>query len=261
MLASLSGRARSERDKRFLLFVGVVLVAIAMGFKSDMVGPAQVWGLGVGLLILATPALMGYLHSPTGLPSLEHFVPIVLGTLAVAGLSLLIPEWWKYSVVSVTFGAGFCFAAHLDYRQIRDRQKPGHLVVQEVLLAFGLAGSYLVILTVNIGLPLRLASIFGISMLASYRSFRVLGNPMSPRRALLFSLFVAQLVSFFGWAMSVYLYFTEGVFTVLLFLLWYVNRGIIRHTVEETMSLNVIIEYSLFILLIAFLFFTSFQPR
>jgi hypothetical protein len=98
-------------------------------------------------------------------------------------------------------------------------------------------------------------------VLASYRSFRVLGNPMSPRRAVLFSIFVAQLVTFFAWAMSVYLYFTEGVFTVMLFLLWYVNRGIIRHTVEESLNRNVILEYSVFILLIAYLFFTSYQPR
>jgi hypothetical protein len=260
-LALPSVRARSERDKRFLVFVSFVLVAISLGFKSEMIGPTQVWGLGVGLLVLATPALLGYLHSDTGMPSVEHFVPVMLGTLAVAGLSLLIPEWWKYSVITVAFGAGFCFAAHLDYRQLRDRQKPGHLVVQELLLAFGLAGSYLVILTLNLALPLRLAAIFSISLLASYRSFRILGNPMTPRRALLFSVFVAQLVSFFAWAMTSYLYFTEGVFTVLLFLLWYVNRGIIRHTVEETLTRNVVIEYGLFILLIAYLFFTSFQPR
>ena len=254
-------KARSERDKRFLIFVGLVLVAISMGFKSEMVGPTQVWGLGIGLLVLATPALMGYLHSESGMPSLEHFVPVMLGTLAVAGLSLLIPEWWKYTVITVVFGLGFCFAAHFDYRQLRARVRPSQLVVQEVLLAFGLAGSYLVILSINLSLPLRLASIFAISLLASYRSFRVFGTPMSPRRALLYSLFVAQLVFFFAWAMSVYLYFLEGTFTVLLFLLWYVNRGIIRHTVEETLSRNVIIEYSLFILLIAYLFFTSYQAR
>jgi hypothetical protein len=241
--------------------VGLVLVAISMGFKSEMVGPAQVWGLGLGLLVLATPALMGYLHSDSGMPSLEHFVPVVLGTLAVAGLSLLVPEWWKYSLITSAFGIGFCFAAHLDYRQIRDKLRPSHLIVQEVLLAIGLAGSYLVILTLGLALPVRLASIFVISLLASYRSFRVLGNPMIPRRAILFSVFVAQLVAFFAWAMSVYVYFIEGVFTVMLFLLWYVNRGIIRHTVEESLSRNVIIEYGLFILLIAYLFFTSYQPR
>jgi hypothetical protein len=256
-----SVRARTERDKRFLIFVGLVLVAISMGFKSEMVGPAQVWGLGVGLLVLATPALLGYLHTESGGPSLEHFVPVLLGTLAVAGLSLLITDWWKYSVITVVFGVGFCFAAHFDYRLIRARMRPGHLIVQEILLAFGLAGSYLVILSINLPLPLRLAGIFAISLLGSYRSFRVFGTPMTPRRALLFSIFVAQLVTFFGWAMTVYVYFYEGQFTVLLFLLWYVNRGIIRHTVEETLSRNVVIEYGLFILLIAYLFFTSYSSR
>ncbi len=254
-------KARTERDKRFLIFVGLVLVAISMGFKSEMVGPAQVWGLGVGLLVLATPALMGYLHSDNGRPKVEHFVPVLLGTLAVAGLSLLVPEWWKYSLITSAFGLGFCFAAHLDYRQLRDRLKPSHQVVQEVLLAFGLAGSFLVVLTLRVALPAQLISIFFIVLLASYRSFRVLGTPMPARRALLFSVFVAQLVTFFGWAMTVYVYFPEGVFTVMLFLLWYVNRGIIRHTVEESLSRNVFVEYGLFIVLIGYLFYISYQSR
>src|SRR5579884_2025497 len=83
-----ASRVRGERDRRFLLFVGMVLVAVSLSFKSELVGPAEVWGLGVGLLVLAVPALMGYLHTEAGMPSLEHFVPVVLGTLAVAGLSL-----------------------------------------------------------------------------------------------------------------------------------------------------------------------------
>jgi hypothetical protein len=252
---------RAERDRRFLVFVGLVLVAIALGFKSELVGPNQVWGLAAGLLVLSAPAIFGYLSQEAGQPRLEHFVPAALGALAVAGLSLLVPEWWKYSLIAFVFGCGFYVAAQLDYRQLREEQKPGHLVIQEAFMALALAGSYLVVLTAGFNLPLRLGSIFLISLLASYRSFRVLGRPMSPRRAVLFSVFVAQVVSFFAWAMTALTYFTEGVFAVLLFLVWYVNRGIIRHTVEETLSRNVVIEYGLFVLLIAYLFFTSFQPH
>ncbi|HLH68164.1 MAG TPA: hypothetical protein VKY90_03845 [Candidatus Dormibacteraeota bacterium] len=256
-----SPRMRRERDRRFLLFVGMVLAAVSLSFKSELVGSTEVWGLGVGLLVLAVPALMGYLHTDAGMPSLEHFVPVTLGTLAVAGLSLLVPEWWKYSLIALAFGAGFCFAAQLDYQQMHRRQRSSHAVLQEIMLALALSSSFLVLLTLDLSLPIRLVGVFATSLLASYRSFRVLGRPMPERRALLLSVFVAQLLSFFFWAMSVYLYFTQGVFTVLLFLLWYVNRGIIRHTVEETLSRNVVIEYGLFVLLIAYLFFTSLQPR
>lgn len=253
--------ARGERDRRFLVFVALVLVAVALGFKSEMVAPTQVWGLGAALVLLSAPAVFGYLNNEGGQPRLEHFVPTALGALAVAGLSLLVPEWWKYGLIAVVFGLGFAFAAQLDYRQLRQEQKPGHLVVQEAFMALALAGSYVVVLTANFTAPVRLAGIFLLSLLASYRSFRVLGRPMPARRALLFSVFVAQVVSFFAWAMTAFTYFTEGVFAVLLFLLWYVNRGIIRHTVEETLSRNVLIEYGLFVLLIAYLFFTSFQPH
>jgi len=142
-----------------------------------------------------------------------------------------------------------------------DRQKPGHLLVQEAVLAVSLAGAFLVVLTLQFPLPVRLSWIFLLSLLATYRSFRALGLAMSPRRAFLFSLFVAQLVAFFGWAMTVYLYFNEGVFAVMLLILWYVNRGIIRHTVEESLNRNVVVEYGLFVVLLGYLFFTSYQPH
>src|SRR6266568_4940998 len=37
--------ARSERDRSFLIFAGVVLMAIALGFKSELLGPGQVCAL------------------------------------------------------------------------------------------------------------------------------------------------------------------------------------------------------------------------
>ena len=34
---------RSERDRSFLTFAGVVLVALALGFKSELLAEGQVW--------------------------------------------------------------------------------------------------------------------------------------------------------------------------------------------------------------------------
>jgi hypothetical protein len=252
---------RRERDSRFLVFAGIVLVALALGLKSELVAPSMLWPLGAGLLVVAGVALLPYLNVDRRLPPIEHFVPAALGALAVAGLAQLMVDWWKYALIALAFGVGFYAAAALDYFHLRDQAKPGHLVVQESVMALGVAGSFLVVLTLNLELPLRLAAIMLISFLASYRSFRVLGRPMPTRRALLFSLFVAQLVTFFAWAMTVYLYFREGFFAVMLLLLWYVNRGIIRHTVEETLTRHVVVEYGLFVLLIGYLFFVSAQAQ
>ncbi len=249
------------RDGRFPLFVGMVLVALALGFKSELLAAGQVWILGAGLLLLATPALFAYLAADGVRPGLENFIPALLGVVAVAGLSLLVPEWWKYAVVAGLFGTGFFVAARLDQRGLSEPPKPGHLVVQEAVLALGLSAALLVVIVAGVSLPLKLAGVFALGGLASYRSFRVLGEPMPVPRAVFFSLFVAQLLAFFAWAMTAYLYYQEGTFAVMLFLLWYVNRGIIRHAVEASLSRNVLIEYGLFGLLIAFLFFTSLQAR
>src|SRR5213078_2935005 len=51
-----------ERDRRFLIFGGVVLVAIALGFKSDIWAENQVWVLGLGLIVVAAPVRLGYLR-------------------------------------------------------------------------------------------------------------------------------------------------------------------------------------------------------
>src|SRR5437762_14216470 len=65
-----------ERDRRFLIFGGVVLVAIALGFKSDIWAENQVWVLGLGLIVVAAPVLLGYLRSAGEPPAVEHYIPV-----------------------------------------------------------------------------------------------------------------------------------------------------------------------------------------
>lgn len=250
-----------QRDGRFLVFVAVVLVALVLGFKSELVAPGAVWGLGAGLLVIVFPALLGYLRTEQGLPSVEHFVPVALGVVAVAGLSTFPLDWWRYAAIAAVFGVCFIVSSWLDHRRLREREKPGHVVLQETVMVLAMAAAFLVVVTVNLPLPVRLGWIFAIALLATYRSFRSLGRVMPPRRAFLFGIFVAQLVTFFAWAISVYLNYQEGPFAAILVFLWYVNRGIIRHTVEETLTRNVLVEYGLFVVLLAYLFWVSYTPH
>src|SRR3981081_1548791 len=92
-----STAAKSERDRSFLIFAGVVLVAIALGFKSELLGQGQVWALGLGLVVVAAPALLGYLRGTEEFPRIEHYMPVALGAITLAGLSLMANvELWKY---------------------------------------------------------------------------------------------------------------------------------------------------------------------
>src|SRR5438270_8980304 len=99
--------AKSERDRSFLIFAGVVLVAIALGFKSELLAQGQVWALALGLVVVAAPALLGYLRGTEEFPRIEHYIPVALGAVTLAGLSILVPELWKYLAFTATFGAGF----------------------------------------------------------------------------------------------------------------------------------------------------------
>src|SRR5437667_1625945 len=256
--------ARTERDRSFLIFAAVVLVAIGLGFKSELLGPGQVWAIALGLVIVAAPALLAYLRGTEEFPRIEHYIPVALGATTLAGLSLLVPERWKYLVLTVTYGAGFIIAARLDYLSLRAFEKRGHLVLQETILVLVLSGAYLVVVTLPFNPILKLLWIFTITFLASYRSFRINGVAIAPRRAFLFALFVGQVVTFLAWAieaLSIYLVVTEGTKAVMLLFAWYINRGLVRPTVEESFTRNVLLECGAFAVVLTYLFVSSYRPR
>ncbi len=256
--------ARSERDRSFLIFASVVLAALALGFKSELLGPGQVWALALGLVVIAAPALLGYLRGTEEFPRIEHYIPVALGAITLGGLSLFPDvQLWKYATVVGLFGAGFMIAARLDYLRLRDQEKRGHLVLQEILLVVTVFGAYLVVVTLHFNPILQLLWIFTITFLASYRSFRINGITIPPRRAFIFALFVGQVVTFLAWAinaLTLYLYIVEGWFAVMLFLAWYINRGLVRHTVEDSFSRNVLLEYGAFAVVLIYLFVSAYQP-
>ena len=262
-VAPHASAVKSERDRSFLVFAGVVLVAIALGFKSELLAPGQVWGVALGLVVIAAPALLGYLRGTEEFPRIEHYIPVALGATTLAGLSLLVPELWKYLVLTAAFGTGFIIAARLDYLRLRSEEKRGHLVLQETILVLVLAGAYLVVVTLPFNPILRLLWIFTITFLASYRSFRINGAAVAPRRAFIFALFVGQVVTFLAWAitaLSLYLVVNEGTFAVMLLFAWYINRGLVRHTVEDSFTRNVVLEYGAFAVVLIYLFVSSYQP-
>ena len=254
---------QGERDRRFLVFAGIVLVAIALGFKSELLAQNQVWALGLGLIVVAAPAILAYLRSDEP-PAVEHYIPVALGAITLAGLAILVPELWKFGILAALFGVGFVLAGRLDYLRLRNAEKRGHLVVQEAILVCVLAGAYLVVVTLPFNSILRLLWILTITVLASYRSVRINGSSIAPSRAFIFAIFVAQVVTFLAWAVTTlesYLILNEGTFAVILLFAWYINRGLVRHTVEDSFTRHVVLEYIAFAAVLVYLFVSSYQPR
>ena len=269
--APVATAVRTDHDRSFLMFAGVVLVAIALGFKSELLGEGQVWVLALGLVVVAAPALLGYLRGSDGFPSIEHYIPVALGAITLAGLAgghdsvghPIIGQLWQYGLITAAFGGGFVLSARLDYLRLRDAEKRGHIVVQEAILILVVAGAYVVVETIPFNVLLRLLWIFAITFLASYRSFRINGAAIAPRRAFIFAFFVGQVVTFLAWAieaLSLYLVVSEGTKAVMLLFAWYINRGLVRHTVEESFTRNVVLEYGAFAVILIYLFASSFLP-
>jgi hypothetical protein len=166
-------------------------------------------------------------------------------------------------VLTAAFGVGFILLARLDYLRLHDAEKRGHILVQEAILVLVVAGAYLVLVTIPFNIVLRLVWIFTITFLASYRSFRINGASIAPRRAFIFALFVAQVVTFLAWAITAlgnWLVVSEGPFAVMLLFAWYINRGLVRHTVEDSFTRNVILEYAAFAAILIYLFVSSYRP-
>ena len=256
-----------ERDRRFLIFGGVVLVAIALGFKSDIWAENQVWALGLGLIVVAAPVLLGYLRSAGEPPAVEHYIPVALGAITLAGLAsspVFSLQLWQFASLSVLFGVGFVVAGRLDYLRIHGSEKRGHVVLQEAILIAFLAGAYVVVVTLPFNPILKLLWILTITFLASYRSFRINGSSIAPSRAFIFAVFVAQVVTFLAWAVTAlesYLVLNEGTFAVMLLFAWYINRGLVRHTVEDSFTRNVVLEYGAFAIVLVYMFVVSYQPN
>jgi len=254
-----------ERDRRFLIFGGVVLVAIALGFKSDIWAENQVWALGLGLIVVAAPVLLGYLRSAGEPPAVEHYIPVALGAITLAGLAsspVFSLQLWQFASLSVLFGVGFVVAGRLDYLRIHGSEKRGHVVLQEAILIAFLAGAYVVVVTLPFNPILKLLWILTITFLASYRSFRINGSSIAPSRAFIFAVFVAQVVTFLAWAVTAlesYLVLNEGTFAVMLLFAWYINRGLVRHTVEDSFTRNVVFEYVAFAAVLIYLFVSNYQ--
>src|SRR6202022_4651368 len=123
------------------------------GFKSELLAPGQVWAVALGLVVVAAPALLGYLRGTEEFPRIEHYIPVALGAVTLAGLAgghdieghPLVPELWKHALITAAFGTGFVLSARLDYLRLRNAEKRGHLVIQEAILVLVLAGAYVVV--------------------------------------------------------------------------------------------------------------------
>jgi len=88
----------------------------------------------------------------------------------------------------------------------------------------------------------------------------VAGEALTTRRAILFALLVAQVATFFAWAIFAYAgRAPEGVFAAMLLLAWYINRGVIRHTAEETLTREVLMEYGVFAAILLFIFAFTYK--
>ncbi|TMD17989.1 MAG: hypothetical protein E6I39_00415 [Chloroflexi bacterium] len=263
--ARVVAAVEGERDRRFLIFGGVVLVAIALGFKSEIWAENQVWVLGLGLIVVAAPVLLGYLRSAGEPPAVEHYIPVALGAITLAGLAsspVFNLQLWQFAGLSVLFGVGFVVAGRLDYLRIHGSEKRGHVVLQEAILIAFLAGAYVVVVTLPFNPILKLLWILTITFLASYRSFRINGSSIAPSRAFIFAVFVAQVVTFLAWAVTAlesYLVLNEGTFAVMLLFAWYINRGLVRHTVEDSFTRNVVFEYVAFAAVLIYLFVSNYQ--
>lgn len=249
-----------ERDARFLVFIGAVLVLLTLGFKSELVAPSEVWWLALGLVLVTAPALFAYLHGRERSVRVEHFVPLAIGAIVVAGLSLLITQWWQFAIASAGFGLAFLVSAELDYRKLKDQTEPWHGVVQDLLLAAPLAGAFLVVVAAPFPLALRTFWLAALGLVAAYRSFRIHDPPFTAQRAWLIAFFVGQVIGLAAWAISVYLSLQEGPLAVLLLLIWYINRGIFRHVFEDSLTKQVMLEYGAFGALAAYIFFISYHP-
>ncbi|HEY8741376.1 MAG TPA: hypothetical protein VIN56_12380, partial [Candidatus Dormibacteraeota bacterium] len=122
-----------------------------------------------------------------------------------------------------------------------------------------LLGGYISILVGTTNLAFRLVAIFLGTAVAAYELLGRVAQEQS--RAVVGSLFVAQMVTLVGFALVSAQFVDNSRLAGILLVTWYVNRDLARHLFEGTLTRNILAEYSVGLVLAAALIGSALLSR
>ena len=238
---------------RYLGLLSVWATVIGLTFKSELLSPNQVWQAIGALAVLVSLGLL-FLHVRNRTPgrlSLDHYISPVLAIIAAGAFSILY-DYRIHALAMLAMGAVIFVSSYVDLTRGMGRERPLHRFLRDATTFCSLLALLFLVLQSN-ELPniLKFSWIFAISLFSGYRSFR-----FATRRegvALLTAFLTAGTVTFGAFGMVTYLNQGSPYIAVVLAFAWYAWQGLLVHTLDDSLTKRIFLEYGLFAVICVYL--------
>jgi hypothetical protein len=244
-------------DPRFLISVSAIFGTLSFGLRWG--GFSQQDELLYCSMCFAIVAIGNFLYLWVGdkhaAVIVDSIIPAALAAADAYLLATSVQDEATYALLMLVLAAALFATNFAASQRLKGNLKPGHVFMEDASLAYIVALAFVgsMVSLYTLGLKLLLTSLAG--GLGAYRSFV---RSADYRRSFLFGLLVAEVIGLFAWAGISRTAFAAPILAVILLLTWYVNRGIISHTLENSVTSAVVVEYIGFVLLIAYLFYAGY---
>lgn len=231
---------------RYLGFLSTCAILVGLTFKSELLGPTQVWDGTAGLAAFTLLGLL-YLHAHNRTPgwlSLDFYITPVLAIVAAGAFSQLAPDWRLHAVAMVAMGVVVYASAYVDLCRGIGRTRPLHRFLRDSTIFITMLALFFLVLQSGMLNVLKFTWIFVVALAAGYRAFRF----ASQREGipLLAGVLTAGTVAFAAFGMVTYLSQGPAQVAVVLAFIWYAYQGFIVHALDNTLTRRIIFEYGLF---------------
>lgn len=255
--------ARPNMGPRFLAFLAGLVLLLGLAERSDMLTPLALYGL-VAVMAVVTIAGFGLALRQaserrwTALTPSFYLLPLM--ALVVAGaVSALVSDWRLHAASQAVMAVAIFAVTFVTVERFRGQRRAGYDLVQDTALIGTVLVSYVVILAGITDIVARLGLIFLVSLVAAYENLSRASSSHS--RAIVGGVVTAQVVTTVAFALISQQFLDVVRLGPLLLVAWYVNRGLIYHVLEGSMSVQVFIEYVIGAVVCAVLVATALMAR
>ncbi|MFN2466262.1 MAG: hypothetical protein ABR598_08375 [Candidatus Dormibacteria bacterium] len=258
-----AAQAPGHPGARYLAHLAALALLLGLFERWDLLGPIQVTALVVIVMVVtAVGSALAFAGVGSGRDSarapLHYLVPLMAVAVAAA-VSYLIQDWRLHLASQAMMAVAIFASSYVTLERFLGRERPGHEFLMNAAVILVLLGGYISVLVATSSLLIRLVAIFVGTGLAAYE---LLGRVAQEQaRAVVGSLFVAQLVTIVAFALVSVQFVDNSRLAGILLVAWYVNRDLTRHLFEGTLTRNILAEYSVGLVLAAALIGSALLSR
>ncbi len=247
-MAAVSRARPTQLGTRYLGLISIWAVVVGLTFKSEVLGTAQVLAATAGLALLTTAGL-AFLHAWNRTPtwwSPDHYISPVLAVVAAGAFSSspLAPDWRLHTVAMGMMGLVVYASSYVDLCRGIGRARPLHRFLRDSTTFLTLLALFFLVLQSEMPNMLKFVWIFFVSLVSGYRSFRFATEREG--RALLSAFLTAGFVAGLAFGMVNYVNQDAKYVAVVLSFAWYAYQGFIVHTLDDSLTRRIFLEYGLF---------------